>query len=103
MADPQRPNILLIMTDQQRGDAMSIDGHPALLTPNMDHLAATGCRFTRAYTTCPTCVPARRCLMAGQHAVTTGMVGYQDNVEWVHHPPLLPEVLRDAGYQTALV
>ena len=98
-----RPNILFIMTDQQRGDCLSIAGHPCLLTPNMDSIAGSGVRFSRAYVTCPSCVPARRSLMSGQHPPTTGMVGYQDGVEWEHPPPTLPGVLRDAGYQTALV
>ena len=55
-----RPNIVLILTDQQRGDALGIDGHPVLQTPNLDWLAATGARFARAYAECPSCVPARR-------------------------------------------
>ena len=42
-----RPNIVLILTDQQRGDALGIEGHPVLQTPNLDWLAATGARFTR--------------------------------------------------------
>jgi len=103
MPTDDRPNILLIMTDQQRGDALSIENHPCLLTPNMDNIGHTGTRFTKAYTTCPSCVPARRSLMSGQHPDRTGMVGYKDGVEWEKPPPLLPQVLRDAGYQTALV
>ena len=55
-----RPNIVLILTDQQRGDALGIEGHSVLQTPNLDWLAATGARFTRAYAECPSCVPARR-------------------------------------------
>jgi len=42
-----RPNILLIMTDQQRGDCLGVDGHPVLQTPNMDELAGGGVRFSR--------------------------------------------------------
>ena len=103
MPNGKRANFLLIMTDQQRGDALSIEGHPVLLTPNMDSIAGAGVRFRRAYTTAPTCVPARRSLMSGQHPATTGMVGYRDGVEWEKPPALLPQVLRDAGYQTALV
>lgn len=98
----ERPNILLIMTDQQRGDALSIEGHPVLRTPNMDAIGARGVRFTRAYTTCPTCIAARRSLLSGQFPRTHGMVGYRDGVEW-DAPPTLPGVLRDAGYQTVLV
>lgn len=43
-----RPNILLIMADQFRGDCLGIDGHPDVLTPNLDDLAAGGIRFTNA-------------------------------------------------------
>lgn len=98
----QRPNILLIMTDQQRGDCLGIDGHPCLQTPNMDALAADGVRFRRAYTTCPICIPARRSLLSGLHPGQHGMVGYVDGQEW-EPPATLPGLLRDAGYHTGLV
>ncbi len=96
-----QPNIILVMTDQQRGDCLSIDGHPALLTPNMDSIAGAGVRFSKAYTPCPTCIAARRSLLSGQFPGTHGMVGYQDGVEW-DAPPTLPQVLKEAGYQTYL-
>ncbi len=97
-----RPNVLIIMTDQQRGDCLGIEGHPVLQTPHLDHLAATGTRFTRAYSTCPVCIPARRSLMSGQFPATHGMVGYKDNAEW-DPPATLPGIFRDAGYHTAIV
>ena len=98
----ERPSILLIMTDQQRGDCLSIDGHPCLMTPNMDSIAGAGVRFRRAYTSCPSCIAARRSLLSGQFPSTHGMVGYHDGIEW-DAPPTLPQVLRDSGYETALV
>jgi arylsulfatase A-like enzyme len=98
----KQPNILLIMTDQQRGDCLSAEGHDVLLTPSMDNIGYQGARFRRAYSTCPVCIPARRSLLSGQFPATHGMVGYCDGVEW-DAPPTLPGVLRDAGYQTALV
>ena len=101
-AHDDRPNILLIMTDQQRGDCLSIEGHPCLVTPNMDSIAGGGVRFSRAYSSCPSCVAARRSLLSGQFPSTHGMVGYRDAVEW-DAPPTLPGVLHDAGYQTILV
>ena len=51
-----RPNILLLMTDQHRADGLGIEGHPVLQTPWLDHLAASGARFRRAYSACPICV-----------------------------------------------
>ena len=98
----KRPDILLVMTDQQRGDCLGCEGHPVLLTPSMDALAADGVRFSRCYSECPVCIPARRTLLSGQLPGTHGMVGYNDKVEW-DPPPTLPAVLREHGYQTALV
>jgi arylsulfatase len=99
---PQQPNILLIITDQQRGDCLSSAGHPVLLTPNMDAIGGAGARFSRAYVTCPSCIAARRSILSGQFPRTHGMVGYADGVEW-NAPPTLPGVLRDAGYHTMMV
>ena len=97
-----RPNFLILMTDQQRGDCLSLAGHPALLTPVMDSIGGQGVHFRQGYTSCPSCVPARRSLMTGQFPSTHGMVGYRDGLEW-NAPPTLPGVLRDAGYHTAIV
>lgn len=98
----QRPNILLIMTDQQRGDCLGIEGHPVLLTPTLDELACRGARFTRAYSTCPSCIAARRSLLTGQFPSSHGMVGFRDGVEF-EPPATLPGALSDAGYQTFMV
>ena len=98
----KRSNILLIMTDQQRGDCIGIDGHPVLQTPNMDAIAGEGVRFTRCYSTCPVCIPARRSLMSGQFPSTHGLVGYVEGLEW-DPPATLPGALSAAGYQTYLV
>jgi arylsulfatase len=96
----ERPNFLVIMTDQQRGDCLSADGHPVLLTPNMDAIGGAGVRFSRAYTTCPVCVPARRSFLSGQFPSTHGVLN-NSSMEW--EGPSLPGVLRDAGYQTEWV
>ncbi|MFH0922292.1 MAG: arylsulfatase [Fibrobacterota bacterium] len=98
----KRPNFILIMPDQQRGDCLSLAGHPVLLTPMMDSIGGQGAYFSHAYSTCPSCIPARRSLMTGQFPPTHGMVGYADYMEW-NAPPTLPGVLRAAGYQTAIV
>ena len=95
-----KPNFLVIMTYQQRGDCLSAAGHPVLLTPNMDAIGGAGGRFSRAYSTCPVCVPARRTFLTGQHPSTHGVFD-NSSVEW--DGPSLPGVLRDAGYQTEWV
>jgi arylsulfatase A-like enzyme len=94
------PNILLIMTDQQRGDCLSIEDHPVVLTPNMDSIAGSGVRFAKCYSTCPVCIPARRSLMSGQYPSSHGLSGNY-NVEWDGRDSL-PNALRRAGYHTYL-
>lgn len=94
-----RPNFLLFVTEQHRGDCLSIENHPVLMTPNMDAIAGAGVRFTYAYSTCPICIPARRSLLSGQFPSTHGLVGYQEGVEWTIKKTL-PSVLSQAGYET---
>ena len=98
----ERPNLVIVMTDQQRGDCLGIEGRRGLMTPNLDYLAASGARFTRAYSATPTCIAARRTLMSGQAPATHGLVGFQPGLEWeVAHT--LPGELSAAGYETALI
>jgi len=95
-----RPNILLLMTDQQRGDALGIEGHPVLQTPYLDELATHGIRFRHGYTACPVCIPARRTLMSGQKPSSHGVLMNYNT--WLDGPTL-PGELSKAGYQTHLV
>ncbi|MEM1026715.1 MAG: sulfatase-like hydrolase/transferase [Planctomycetota bacterium] len=97
------PNIVLIHTDQQRGDALSLAGHPVLQTPNLDHLLASGAWFRRAYSECPICIPARHTLMTGMSPHDTGVVGFAMKARIARERQTLPALLRDAGYQTVLV
>jgi len=62
----ERPNIILIYTDQQHANMMSCAGNPYVKTPAIDYLAGNGMRFTRAYTVNPVCVPARIGMMTGR-------------------------------------
>jgi len=95
-----RPDILLIMPDQMRGDCLSILGHPAVHTPNLDRLAREGALFRRAYTTIPSCIPARRAFLTGLFPQTSGVVGYRAKPIT---EPTFPELLAKAGYRTVLV
>lgn len=63
---PRRPkNVLLVMCDQHKHRALSIDGDPLAHTPNLDILARSGTRFDSAYCSNPVCVPARASLLTG--------------------------------------
>lgn len=98
--DNSRPNVLLLMTDQHRGDALGIEGHPVLQTPHLDAVAAAGTRFSHAYSACPVCIPARRTLMTGKKPASHGVFA---NFNTRLDGATLPQMFGRAGYQTHLV
>jgi arylsulfatase len=69
----ERPNILVLFTDQQRADSIGALGHPQAKTPHMDRLVREGTTFGRAYTPSPVCCPARCCLLYGRHPERLGL------------------------------
>ncbi|HUX15878.1 MAG TPA: sulfatase-like hydrolase/transferase, partial [Phycisphaerae bacterium] len=99
-APSPRPDILLIMPDQMRGDCLSALGHPAVQTPHLDDLIRQGAAFTQAYTTVPSCIPARHALLTGLFPQTSGVVGFKARPI---RQPTLPQRLAEAGYATVLV
>lgn len=68
-----RPNVLFLMCDQFRADAIAALGNPHIHTPNIDRLVRRGLAFRRAYTTCPVCVAARYTVRTGRQPPTTGI------------------------------
>ena len=99
---PTRPNVILICVDQWRGDCLSIDKHPVVHTPFLDHLALQGTRFSHAYTASPSCIAARAALFTGLTPHSHGRVGYQDGIRWDYPTTLAGEFTRH-GYQTQAV
>lgn len=96
------PNILLITTDQHRGDCIGADGNPYIQTPHLDQLAHTGVRFAGAFSECPVSVPARRCLMTGQNCYSHGV--FTNNSDpFAEDTVFLAGAFREAGYQTQAV
>jgi len=93
-----RPNIVLVMADDQGWGDVACYGHPTLITPNLDALAADGLRFDRFYAAAPVCSPTRGSVMTGRHPNRFGCFC------WGH--PLRPqeitlaEALKTAGYAT---
>jgi len=98
-AAKKRPNILMLMSDQHRGDCFGADGNRAVSTPSLDRLAAEGARFRCAYSSTPSCTPARAALLTGQSPWRHGMLGYGQVAE--RYPVEKPRALREAGYHTA--
>ena len=102
---PKRPNVIFIMTDQMRGDAMGCDGNTFVQTPNLDELAGRGTRFGHAYTAVPSCLPARAILWTGMdqwHAGLLGMGPGQCPIPQ-DYPHTLAGCLTAAGYRTHLI
>jgi arylsulfatase len=93
-------NIVVILADQWRWDALSCagQGSPAA-TPFIDQLAIAGCRFTNAFSPSPSCIPARACFATGRTPVRTGRLGYVDNQPWPYRHTWMSR-LRDHGYET---
>lgn len=99
------PNILLILTDDLGYADLGCQGSKEIRTPNIDSLAATGIRFTDAYVSAPQCGPSRAGIMTGVNQARFGYMGNDDNLGLPDPKvlPLMPEVLKPAGYRTGLV
>lgn len=98
----QKKNLLFIITDQQRYDALSRAGNTVLETPNLDRLAAQGAYFKNAYTPCAVSGPARSCILTGYSVETTGVSSneytYYNVPEGVMTMPTFDEILSENGY-----
>lgn len=93
-----KPHIILIVTDQQRGDALGCAGNDKIITPNLDRLAQDGYFFNNAYSAAPSSTPARSGLLTGMSPWHHGMLGYAVVAE--HYRYEMPQMLSDCGYLT---
>jgi arylsulfatase A-like enzyme len=100
-----KPNILIIMTDQQTAEAMSIAGNKDLHTPAMDKLAKNGVRFTKAYCAQPLCTPSRTAIFSGKMPFETGFVGNvpEKDGQWPDSLLMMGKIFQNGGYQTGYV
>jgi len=96
----EAPNILLLMTDQQRYDSLGCYGFEAGHTPNLDRLASEGVLFERCYVNNPVCTPSRASMLTGKHLPGHGVYRLYDNLP--DDEVLVTERLQGLGYQTAL-
>jgi choline-sulfatase len=105
---PARPNILLVVTDDQGHWACGPCGNSEIQTPTMDLLAEEGTFFTNASSPSPVCSPARASLLTGRLPSQHGIHDFLSETgvnerDWLAAELLIPEILRDAGYFTSLV
>lgn len=92
------PNVLLILTDQQRPDTLGYRGQTPCHTPNINRIAGEGIAFDRAVCTSPLCSPSRASLFASQYPHQLGMM---TNHNTLQAPPRLTDALKAMGYHTA--
>lgn len=100
-AADSKPNILLIMTDQQTASAMHCAGNPHLATPALDGLAAQGVRFDHAYVPQPLCTPFRTCLQTGRYPHETCVIS--NGLKIKGDFPMLGTLMSGAGYTNAYI
>ncbi len=98
----EKPNVLLITTDHWPNSLLGVSGHPKIQTPTLDTLACSGTRFTRGYSECPVCVPARKTLMTGTPPRIHKDRVFKDR-QGLNGLPTLAQTFRDAGYQAYAV
>ncbi len=96
-----RPNVLLIMTDQHRHDLMTCAGESIVPTPNIDRIARRGVRFTNAYSSYPVCVASRMAMLTGLYAHQTGVIDNTDFLDWRYRT--MAHHFADSGYLTGLI
>lgn len=97
-SEKTRPNILFIVTDQQRCDSLGCYGSGFLSTPALDGLAESGVLFERAYCTNPVCTPSRASILSGLHINRHG--AWNVGTSLPDDVPLMTDHLREAGYRT---
>ncbi len=96
-----RPNFVVIVTDQQCADWLSCAGHPVLRTPNIDRIAARGIRFTEFHTAAPVCMPNRASILTGRYPSIHGLK--YNGCALSPRARTFVEMLRDGGYATAAI
>ena len=100
-----RPNVVIILMDDLRADALGCAGHPFVKTPNIDRIANEGATFRNAFVTTPLCLPSRASFLTGQyaHSHRVQVRGTTANLELSHKLPIFPKSLQQSGYETAFI
>lgn len=102
-ASAAQPNVLLMMADDLTATALSCYGNRLCQTPNIDRLAASGTRFTRAFCQATYCGPSRASLLSGYYPHATGVFGYTSPRPAIGQRATWPQYFKNAGYYTARV
>ncbi|MHC4444687.1 MAG: sulfatase family protein [Planctomycetota bacterium] len=101
IAAERRPNIIILMPDQMRGQAMGCAGNPDVLTPNLDKLASQGLYLPNTVANTCVCSPARAIILTGTYAHTNGVI--TNDLRMRESNITIAEVLADNGYATGFI
>jgi uncharacterized sulfatase len=97
---PRKPNVLLLLTDDQGFDDLSCHGNPYLSTPHLDALASGSVQFAN-YCVASVCAPSRASLLTGRHFLRTGVAHVHGGKDFIHpQERLISQTFREAGYRT---
>jgi len=98
-----RPNIIFLLTDDQRWDTMGYVGNRVIKTPNMDDMARNGVLFKNMYVTTSICPVSRASVLTGQHAQRHGIQDFGTSLSEKAFSKTYPALLRRAGYRTGFI
>ncbi len=98
-----QPNLIFLLTDDQRWDALGCMGNPVIKTPNIDRLAKEGVVFENAFATTAICATSRASFITGQYARRHGIVDFRGVLTSENFSQTFPAVLRANGYKTAFI
>ncbi len=92
-------NVIMILTDQMRGDCLGACGNEQIMTPFIDELAKDGILFTNAHAANPSCIAARASILTGLYAHQNGFFGYCDGIKWDYQNTIVDQ-FNNRGYKT---
>lgn len=96
----KKPNVIILFSDQHNKNVMGFEGHPDVLTPNLDKLAEQSVVFNRAYCTTGICAPSRSTLMTGLYSRTMGLLSNSENTTVINEVVSLPTIFKQNNYKT---
>ncbi|MCE2655888.1 MAG: sulfatase-like hydrolase/transferase, partial [Sediminibacterium sp.] len=97
-AQTKKPNIIFILTDDQRWDALGIAGNKIIQTPQMDTLAVSGTYFKNAFSTTPICAASRASILTGLYERTHGYTFQKPKLRAPYAEMIYPKLFKDHGY-----
>lgn len=99
-AQSAHPNIIFILVDDQRWDALGCMGHPFVKYPNIDRIADEGAKFTNYFVSIPLCSPSRASILSSQYSHKNGIIDNTNRSEQSFALKTFPQELQKAGYET---